>query len=302
MAGLETRLGSYDLSSPLIGASGTVGSLVDFQDVIDFSFYGAATTKSVSPEPWPGREPPRMAHGDTGMLNGIGIQNPGIEAWVLSHADTFVSIPTDVWGSVVAHDIDGFAEVANRMAEAGVDAIEVNLSCPNLDGRPFAFDPKLSADVVNAVGQATQLPIGAKLSSDAQPISAVAAAVQDAGADWVVVANTVMGARIDPESRRPALSGLIGGYSGAPIRPIAIRSVLEIAMDLPELPIVGCGGVSDAAHVVEFLLAGASAVAIGSAHFKTPRVAKSITRDLNRYLKRHGISSVTELIGAYEPW
>jgi dihydroorotate dehydrogenase (NAD+) catalytic subunit len=302
MTGLETRLGSYDLSSPLIGASGTVGSLVEFQGVIDFSLYGAATSKSVSPEPWPGREAPRIAHGDAGMLNGIGIQNPGIEAWVLSHGNTLTSIPTDVWGSVVAHDIDGFADVANEMTRAGVDAIEVNLSCPNLDGRPFALDPKVSADVVRAVSQATMLPIGAKLSSDAQPISAVASAVQEAGADWIVVANTVMGARIDPETRRPALSGLIGGYSGAPIRPIAIRSVLEIAMDVPELPIVGCGGVSDAAHVVEFLLAGASAVAIGSAHFKTPRVAKSITRDLKRYMQRHGISSVTELIGAYEPW
>jgi dihydroorotate dehydrogenase (NAD+) catalytic subunit len=236
------------------------------------------------------------------MLNGIGIQNPGIEAWIVSCADAFGSIRTDIWGSVVAHDIDGFAEVAHKMARSGVDAIEVNLSCPNLDGSPFAFDPRLSAHVVSAVRQATKLPLGAKLSSDAQPISAVAAAVGEAGADWVVVANTVMGARIDPETRKPALSGLIGGYSGAPIRPIAIKSVLEIARDVPELPIVGCGGVSDAAHVIEFLLAGASAVAIGSAHFKTPRVAGSITRDLCRYVKRHGISSVTELIGAYEPW
>ncbi len=302
MSSLATNLGSYGLSSVLIGASGTVGSLVDFRDIIDFSLYGACTAKSVAPQPWQGRKPPRIAQGEVGMLNGIGIQNPGIDAWVIAHADAFGSIPTDVWGSVVAHDIDGFAEVAYKMALSEVDAIEVNLSCPNLDGRPFALDPRLSADVVRAVGQATTLPIGAKLSSDAQPISAVAAAVQEAGADWVVVSNTVMGARIDPETRKPALSGLVGGYSGAPIRPIAIKSVLEIALDVPGLPIVGCGGVSDAAHVVEFLLAGASAVAIGSAHFKAPRVAKSIARDLNRYMKRHAVSSVTELIGAYEPW
>jgi len=302
MSGLATNLGSYDLSSLLIGASGTVGSVVDFRETIDFSLYGAATAKSVSPEAWSGREPPRIAHRDAGMLNGIGIQNPGIEAWAVAHADAFVSIPTDVWGSVVAHDLDGFAEVANQMSLSGVDAIEINLSCPNLDGRPFALDPKLSGDVVSAVRAATTLPIGAKLSSDAEPIIAIAAAVQEAGADWVVVANSVMGSSIDPETRRPALSGLIGGYSGAPIRPIAIKSVLEIAKGAPDLPIVGCGGVSNAAHVVEFLLAGASAVAVGSAHFKTPRVGKSITRGLNRYMKRHDISSVTELIGAYEPW
>jgi len=144
--------------------------------------------------------------------------------------------------------------------------------------------------------------LGAKLSSDAQPIVAVAEAVAEAGADWVVVSNTVMGARIDPATRRPALSGLIGGYSGTPIRPIALRSVLEIASAIPDLPIVGCGGISRADDVVEFLLAGASAVAIGSIHFKTPRIAKRITRDLHRYMARHDVASVTDLVGAYEPW
>jgi dihydroorotate dehydrogenase (NAD+) catalytic subunit len=207
-----------------------------------------------------------------------------------------------LWGSVVAHDIDGFAAVASSMTGSGVTAIEVNLSCPNLDGAPFALDPALSAEVIRSVRAATDLPVSAKLSSDAQPISAVAAAVAEAGADWVVVSNTVMGARIDPDTRRPALSGLIGGYSGSPIRPIAIRSVLEVARDIPELPIVGCGGVSDAEHVVEFLLAGASAVAIGSAHFKTPRAAKSITKGLNRYMKQHDVPRISELTGAYEPW
>ena len=192
--------------------------------------------------------------------------------------------------------------MAASMEAAGVAAIEINLSCPNLDGTPYALDPDLSGEVVGIVRSATDLPIGAKLSSDAHPISAVAGSVAKAGADWVVVSNTVMGAVIDPESRRPAISGLIGGYSGGPIRPIAIRSVLEISRDHPELPIVGCGGVSTAAHVLEFLLAGASAVAIGSMHFKTPRVAKSITRDLNRYMEKHGVTAIERLIGAYEPW
>ncbi len=299
---LGTNLGGHALSSPLVAASGTVGSVVDFANVIDFSLYGAATLKSLAPVAWPGRPAPRIAPGEIGMLNGIGIQNPGVEAWVESHGGALGALPTQIWGSVVAHDIDGFAEVATGLASAGVSAIEVNLSCPNLDGVPFALDAGLSAEVVHSVRSATDLPIGAKLSSDAQPISAVATAVQEAGADWVVIANTVMGARINPRTRKPALSGLIGGYSGAPIRPIAIKSVLEVARDVPGLPIVGCGGVSHADHVVEFFLAGASAVAIGSAHFKTPRVAKRITRDLNRYLQRHKISSITELIGAYEPW
>jgi dihydroorotate dehydrogenase (NAD+) catalytic subunit len=299
---LSTTLGTYRLTSPLIAASGTVGSVVDFAEVVDFSLYGAATAKSVAPEPWPGRPPPRIAPTEFGMLNGIGIQNAGIEAWLEASEERISSISTDVWGSVVAHDIDGFAEVASRMDASGVEAIEINLSCPNLDGVPYALDPDLSGEVVRAVRSCTGLPISAKLSSDARPISAVAASVAEAGADWVVVSNTVMGAAIDPETRRPALSGLIGGYSGGPIRPIAIRSVLEIAKDVPGLPIVGCGGVSSAAHVIEFLLAGASAVAIGSIHFKTPRIAKSMTKGLNRYMTRHGVGSVEQLIGAYEPW
>jgi dihydroorotate dehydrogenase (NAD+) catalytic subunit len=236
------------------------------------------------------------------MLNGIGIQNDGIDKWVRTYGPQIPSIPTEMWGSIVAHDIDGFAAVAAAMDSTGVSAIEINLSCPNLEGVPFALDPLLSAEVVRSVRSATTLPISAKLSSDAQPISSVAASVAEAGADWVVVSNTVMGARIDAETRRPSLSGLIGGYSGAPIRPIAVRSVLEISRDVPGLPIVGCGGASRAEHVIEFLLAGASAVAIGSAHFKTPRIAKSITKDLTRYMTKHDVTDISELVGAFEPW
>lgn len=299
---LSTALGTYRLASPLIAASGTVGSVMDFANVVDFSLYGAATVKSVAPEPWPGRPPPRIAPTEFGMLNGIGIQNAGVAGWLEAYGTRISSIPTDIWGSVVAHDVEGFAAVASQMDGSGVTAIEINLSCPNLEGVPYALDPVLSGEVVRAVRSCTQLPISAKLSSDARPISAVAASVAEAGADWVVVSNTVMGAAIDPETRRPALSGLIGGYSGGPIRPIAIRSVLEIARDVPGLPIVGCGGVSNGAHVIEFLLAGASAVAVGSIHFKTPRIAKSMTKAINRYMARHDVGNIEELIGAYEPW
>lgn len=299
---LTVPLGPLTLVSPLVAASGTVGSVVDFADSIDFSLYGAAVAKSVAPEAWVGRPAPRIAPADSGMLNSIGIQNPGIDAWVEEHAGAFADVASPVWGSVVAHDVDGFAAVAARMGAAGVVAVEVNLSCPNLDGLPFALDPALSASVVEAVRAATALPVGAKLSPDADPISAVAEAVAEAGADWVVVANTVRGASIDPETRRPLLSGLIGGYSGAAIRPMTLRCVLDVVNAVPGLPIVACGGVSSAADVVEYVLAGASAVAIGTAHFATPRVARSITRDLHRYGKRHGVEDINELKGAYLPW
>lgn len=302
MIDMAVMLGSHRLDSPLIAASGTVGSVADFTSTVDFSFYGAAVAKSVSPEPWAGRASPRIAPVGSGMLNGIGIQNPGIDDWIEQTSVAFGSIPTQVWGSAVAHDVDGFARVAAKMAETGRPAVEINLSCPNLEGVPFALDPDASAAVVRAVRAETDVPIGAKLSSDAASIEDVAMSVSGAGADWVVVANTVTGAAIDPHTRKPLLSGLTGGYSGGAIRPIAMRSVLRVAAADPELPIVACGGVSHADHVVEFMLAGATAVAIGSAHFASPRIASKITKQLHSYAAKNGIASIIELKGAYEPW
>jgi len=299
---LQTTLGPVELRSPLIAASGTVGSVTDFGQSIDYSVYGAAVAKSVSPEPWDGRPAPRMAPAGGGMLNGIGIQNPGIAAWLETYGNEIENCGVPVWGSVVSHDIAGFADVALAMSDTALQAIEVNLSCPNLDGLPFALDAALSARVVAAVRASTTLPIGAKLSPDAHPIAEVAAAVAEAGADWVVVANTVMGSSIDPHTRRPRLSGLVGGYSGDAIRPITVRCVLEVSEACPTLPIVACGGVSHADHVVEYLLAGASAVAIGTAHLAKPRIASSVASGLRKYGARHKLESVNELKGAYEPW
>ena len=299
---LDVALGPVELSSPLVAASGTVGSVVDFRETVDFNLYGAAVTKSVSPVAWEGRAAPRIAPTASGMLNGIGIQNPGVEHWISEVGPELAEIPTLVWGSAVGHDVDGFSSVAEVMSKSSIAAIEVNLSCPNLDGEPFALDPQMSYDVVAAVRHSTGLPIGAKLSPDAHPIAAVADAVARAGADWVVVGNTVMGASIDPATRRPALSGVIGGYSGTAIRPIAIRKIIEVARDVPGIPIVGCGGVSNALHVVEMMLAGATAVGIGTAHFARPRVASKITRDLHRYGRKYDVQSISEVIGAYSPW
>ena len=287
---LSVDLGPIRLESPLIAAAGTVGSVVEFEATIDFSKYGAAVAKSVSPEPWTGRPAPRIGAVDAGMLNGIGIQNPGIDAWLDDTGPALSELAVQVWGSAVAHDVDGFAQVAEKMDAADVAAIEVNLSCPNLEGRPFALDPELSRAVVSGVRAATTKPIGAKLSPDASSITEIASAVAEAGADWVVMGNTAMGAAIDPHTRRPVLSGVTGGYSGAPLRPIAIRCVLDIARELPDLPIVGCGGVSSADHVVEYVLAGASAVGIGSA------------LELDRHLERHSVQRLSDLKGAYEPW
>lgn len=302
-AGLRTTLGPVALRSPVVAASGTVGSVVDFAGAGDFRPYGAAVAKSVSPDPWPGRKPPRLTSTGAGMLNGIGIQNPGVDAWVEEIGPRISAVPVPVWGSAVGHDADGFAHVAAGLQRGGVAAIEVNLSCPNLkDGHLFALDPERSAEVVRAVRDATDLPIGAKLSPNAVDIAEIAASVSEAGADWVVLTNTVWGAGIDVETRRPKLSGVVGGYSGTPVKPIALRCVWEVSQAHPDLPILGCGGVRSGEDVVEFMLAGASAVAVGTAHFAEPRIGARIIRELEKYMVKHDVASVGDLIGAVEPW
>jgi dihydroorotate dehydrogenase (NAD+) catalytic subunit len=299
---LSMTLGPMELRSPLVAASGTVGSVVDFVDVTDFSLYGAAVAKSVSGEPWEGRPAPRLAPAGVGMLNGIGIQNPGIERWLADVVPELGAVPTEVWGSAVGRTPEEFVTVAGSMASAGLPAVEINLSCPNLDGHLFALDSTASRTVVREVRDAVDIPIGAKLSPNSESITAVAAAVMEAGADWVVLTNTAWGCGIDISSRRPVLSGTVGGYSGPPLKPIAMRCVVEVHRDLPDVPILGLGGVSTGDDVVEYVLAGASAVGIGTAHFASPRVARRVMRQLRRRLRRMGVDRLSDLVGGLRPW
>jgi len=299
----RTRLGPVLLDTPLVAAAGTFGAVVDFAAVAELQAYGAAVAKSVSAEPWPGRPAPRVGSVGTGMLNGIGIQNPGIEAWVLSMAAEIETVPIPVWGSAVGQTPGEFALVASEMARAGVGAVEVNLSCPNLEGRGIiALDPAKSGEVVAEVRSAVDIPIGAKLSPNAGDIVAVAGAVMEAGADFLTLTNTVRGAGIDVRTRRPILTGLIGGYSGPPLKPISLACVLEVHREIPDAPIVGCGGVRSGEDVIEYLLAGASAVGIGSVHFMEPRAGSRILREVLGLAKELQFATLRELIGGVKPW
>lgn len=291
-------LGPISLSTPLVAASGTVGSVWEFAGLVDVSSYGALVAKSVSEEPWPGRPPPRLAPAGLGMLNRIGIQNPGIEAWQRETAPRLGRISAPVWGSAVGKEPAEFGRVAAGLETAGVAAVEVNLSCPNLeDGRMFSLDPAATRDVVREVVAATSLPVGAKLTPNSEDIVAVAQAAIEAGASWLTLTNTVWGGGIDIETREPLVSGMVGGYSGPPIKPIAIRCVLEVARALPGVPILGCGGIVSGKDVVEYLLAGASAVAIGTIHFAEPRAASRILAELIEWCESRGVSRVSELTG-----
>lgn len=297
MTNFTTRVGPLLLESPLIAAAGTVGSIYDFADPDALRVYGAAVAKSVSHEPWPGRPAPRLAPTSGGMLNSIGIQNPGIDRW-REAMEAAGPLPVPVWGSAVGGDAAEFALVAKGLAAAGMTAIEVNLSCPNLEqGTMFALDAGASARVVAAVRQATMLPIGAKLSPNSEDIVSVARAVADAGADFVVLTNTVWGMAIDIATATPKLAGEVGGYSGPAVKPIALRCVWEVAGSGIDIPIVGCGGVRSGEDVVEYLQAGAAAVELGTVHFAEPRAGSRILRELRRFCDRVGVESVSDLIG-----
>lgn len=303
MIDLTTTLGPLALRSPLVAASGTVGSVVDFVEVGALEVYGAAVAKSVSAEPWEGLAAPRLAPVGAGMLNAIGIQNPGIEAWVRRNGPLLEELPVPVWGSAVGRSIDEYRRVARGLAAAGIAAVEVNLSCPNLEnGAMFALDPGATGAAVAAIAEEVDIPVGAKLSPNAADIAQVAEAAVEAGADWLVLTNTVWGAGVDVDAGRPLLSGGVGGYSGPPLKPIALRCVLEVRAALPEVPIVGCGGVCSGRDAAEFLMAGATAVALGTIHFAEPRAGRRILRELEALCRRKGLTAVRDLVGAVRSW
>ncbi len=298
-----THLGDIELRTPLIAASGTVGSVWEWAEVADVSAYGAAVAKSVSAEPWPGKAPPRLAPTETGMLNGIGIQNPGLEVWVGEMRNRIDGSNVPIWGSAVGGDAREYVEVARGLAGVGVAVIEVNLSCPNLDtGQMFSFDAERSAEVIAQTRAAVDIPVGAKLSPNTPDLIGVAGACLDAGATFLTLTNSALGFGVSLVTRRPLLSGGVGGYSGPGLKPLALRCVYEVSRAFPGTPIVGCGGVMTGGDVAEYLLAGASAVAMGTIHLAEPRAGIRILRELRAELGRLGAGSISDLVGTVEPW
>ena len=299
---LKAELGPIQLRSPLIAASGTVGSVWEWASVAEVAPFGAAVAKSVAPVEWPGRAAPRLAPSGPGMLNGIGIQNPGIEAWVEKMAHLLPTLDVPVWGSAVGETPDEFAMVAKGLSAAGVPVVEVNLSCPNLeDGRMFSLDAPRAAEVIAAVAATADVPIGAKLSPNTDDVVGVAAACLEAGASFLTLTNTLLGFGIDLDTGRPLLSGGVGGYSGPGLKPVSLRCVYEVARAIPDTPIIGCGGVTSGADVVEYLLAGASAVAVGTALLADPRAGSRIVRELEEEVDRRD-ATVMGLVAQVQSW
>jgi dihydroorotate dehydrogenase (NAD+) catalytic subunit len=306
-ADLRTRLGHLELPSPILTASGCAGTGRELAVFTDVARIGAVITKSVTLEPRAGNPSPRMSETPSGLLSSVGLQGPGLDGflqrelpWLLSHGAR--AIP-----SVAGHTTREYGEIAARLSDsAGVTALEVNLGCPDAAaaGRPFALDPAAAASVVAAVRGSARydIPVFAKLSPEVTDIVAVARACVAAGADGLSLINTLPGMAIDPVTFRPALAGLAGGLSGPAIRPIAVRSVWVVREALPDVPIIGCGGVRTGRDALEFLLAGASMVAVGTVLFHDPSACSRIQRELEEELTARGVDRVADVVGrAHQP-
>jgi dihydroorotate dehydrogenase (NAD+) catalytic subunit len=290
------------LANPVMTASGTFGNGLDYVKVFDIQRLGAIVSKAVTLRPRRGNVRPRIAETAAGMINSIGLQNIGLEAILRDVAPVWATWRVPVVVNVAGESVGDYAELARRLdGVAGVSGLELNVSCPNVeDGLEFGTDPRAAAAVTAAVRRRTTLPVIVKLTPNVTDIVEMARAVVDAGADALTLINTFPALSIDIESRRPALGWGSGGLSGPALKPIALKMVYEVAGAV-DVPIVGCGGVMSGEDAVEYLMAGACAVQVGTATFRNPRAPLDVIEGLERFLREHAVEDVHELIGAAQP-
>jgi len=297
---LSVDLAGLKLKTPIVTASGCFASGREISEFIDLSRLGAVVVKSMTIEPWTGKPTPRMSETPSGMLNAIGLQNKGVDHFLAVDLPWLADLSVPVIASIAGNTVQDFMRVADRLRQAqGVSGIEVNISCPNLEDRSnmFAHDPRATASVISGVKRSSGVPVFAKLSPNVTNIVEIASAALDAGADGLSLINTVVGMAIDIDTARPKLAGVFGGLSGPAIRPIAVRAIFEVHQAFPHVPLIGMGGVMDHRDAVEMMLAGASAVAIGTANFVDPRSTIEITDGLESFLEKRGIRTASSLTG-----
>jgi dihydroorotate dehydrogenase (NAD+) catalytic subunit len=299
---MSTCVGSAPIPSPVLTASGCSAFGRELEPFVDLTALGAVVTKSVQLRPRSGRPTPRMAETPSGMLNSIGLQGPGIDGLLADELPWLAGRGARALVSIAGTRVEDFAELATRLRGApGVLGLEVNISCPNVEsrGEVFACDPVAAGDVVRAVREAADpaQPVYAKLSPDVTDIVAVARSVADAGADGLSMINTLLGLVIDPDTMRPVLGGVTGGLSGPAIRPVALRCVWQVHQALPLLPILGMGGIASGLDALQFVLAGASAVSVGTAVFHDPSSPARVHAELADALAARGFSRLSDAVG-----
>ncbi len=296
---LSVNLGGIRMANPVMTASGTFGYAREFQGLVDLNRLGAIVVKGLSLAPASGNPPPRIVETPCGMLNAIGLENVGLDAFIAQKLPFLRNLNTPVIANLYGRSVDEYAQLAERLdGQEGIAGLEVNISCPNVKagGVAFGVDPDAAARVVTAVRRATGLPVIVKLSPNVTDIAAIACRVEAAGADAISLINTLTGMAIDIETRRPRLANITGGLSGPAIRPVAVRMVWQVARAV-SVPVVGIGGITNAADAIEFFIAGATAVQIGTANFINPAVSVEIVDGIALYLRRHGITRIRDLVG-----
>lgn len=305
MADLRVNLCGIEMASPIVTASGTFGYGKEYAGLVPFARIGAITVKGVSPFPSHGNATPRTAEVYGGMLNAIGLQNPGIDKFIAGedYLPFLRSLATPVFVNIWGKTLDDYVEVARRLDQEreGIAALEINISCPNIKegGIAFGTDLGMAGKVVAAVRAATTLPLITKLSPNVTRIADFAKCVVAAGSDMISLINTIPAMAIDIETRRPRIANVISGLSGPCIKPIAVRMVYEAAKAV-DVPIIGMGGISNARDAIEFLMAGADAVGVGTVIFSNPNSVVEIADGINDFLDAHGIAKVADLVGTVE--
>lgn len=298
---MSVDLARINLESPVFTASGCAAAGKELDQFIDITSIGAVVTKSVMLNPRSGRATPRMAETPSGMLNGIGLQGPGIDEFIANDLSWLSQKGAKTIVSIAGNNVEEFGKVADKLRDIpGVVGIEVNISCPNVEnrGQVFACNPNAAADVINTVRRnvSASMPLFAKLSPDVTDITEIARAVAKAGADGLSVINTLLGMVIDIDTLKPKLSGKTGGLSGPAIRPVAIRCVYQIRKALPEIPIIGMGGIRNGRDAVEFFAAGANAVSVGTTVFNDPEACVRIHDEIAEILQEKGLRSIRDIV------
>ena len=296
---LSVNLGGLSMKNPVTVASGTFSAGREYNDFFDVARLGAVTTKGVSLHGWAGNDSPRIAETPSGMLNSIGLQNPGVDALMEGDLAWLATKDVPVIVNVSGHSVDEYAAVVERLEECdAVDAYEVNISCPNVDagGMTFGCVPSLAEEVISRCRAKTSRPLIAKLTPNVTDVTEIARAVETAGADAVSLINTILGMAIDARTRRPKLARIVGGLSGPAVKPVALRMVWQ-TYHAVKVPILGMGGIMTGEDAVEFMLAGATAVAVGTASFVNPTAAADVVSGIEGYCEAQGVTDVKDLIG-----
>lgn len=296
---MKVTLAGVTLKNPVMTASGTFGSGQEYADFVDLNRLGAVVTKGVSNLPWEGNPTPRVAETYGGMLNAVGLQNPGIDVFVQRDLPFLAKHDTRIIVNVCGRTLEEYCEVASRLADQPVDMLEINISCPNVKegGIAFGQDPESVEGITRAVKRVARQPIIMKLSPNVADIAEVAKAAEAGGADALSLINTILGMKIDVHSRKFALANKTGGLSGPAIHPVAVRMVYQAARAVA-IPIIGMGGIRTAEDAIEMILAGATAVAVGTANFSKPTATVEILDGILSFMEEEGISNLKELIGA----